>query len=421
MRKSSLAASIIVSAQMMADAGIIMANPEIFISYAWRDDSVQVTEALDAFFQSKGIAIIRDNRDIGYKGLIKEYMQRLGSGKYVVVVLSDQYFKSKSCMYELMQLAEQQDFYDRIFPVTVGGTSIYETEDLLRYVNYWDEKAETLEGMIRSTKNIANLQGITDDLNLYVEIRQNIARLIDFLRNINTHPLKSSDFDLLFEAIQAKIRQDEGDTVAKDERPGQTRPKTEQVGEQKSSFGLHQKIVEFLTSLPNFHDGNTQRALIYGAGLDSQLQNQIYFTGPPAQFAQLLVTTLSGYGKLEDGRHALEAVLESAKQSVGQDKRNYCDTLIQEVKALPNLEQSQRQKRNSPQSKFSTSELRELIAEAFDLEELKDLCDDIDVDFDSLRGEGKKPKVRELVKYMNRRKRMDELLDALKDQRPETF
>ena len=40
---------------------------------------------------------------------------------------------------------------------------------------------------------------------------------------------------------------------------------------------------------------------------------------------------------------------------------------------------------------------------------------------DGLRGEGKKSKARELVKYMERRKRMDELLDALKEQRPETF
>jgi hypothetical protein len=186
-----------------------MVTPEVFISYAWRDESLKVTEALDVFFQTNGIMVIRDNRDIGYRGLIKEYMQRLGRGKYVVVVLSDQYFKSKSCMYELMQLSQHEDFYDRIFPVTVEGTSIYEAEDALQYTNYWDEKVEQLQAQIKNAKNIANLQGITDDLNLYVEIRQNIAKLIDFLRNINTHPLRGSNFDPLFETIQAKIQQDQ--------------------------------------------------------------------------------------------------------------------------------------------------------------------------------------------------------------------
>ncbi len=38
-----------------------MATPEIFISYAWRDESLNVTEESDAFFQSKGIMIKRDN------------------------------------------------------------------------------------------------------------------------------------------------------------------------------------------------------------------------------------------------------------------------------------------------------------------------------------------------------------------------
>jgi hypothetical protein len=203
-----------------------MNTPEIFISYAWRDESLKITEDLDAFFQAQGITIVRDNRDIGYKGLIKDYMQRLGQGKYVVVVLSDQYFKSKSCMFELLQLSRQEGFYDRIFPMTVEGTSIYEAEDLLRYAQYWDEKVADLQQKIKDAANIANLQGITDDLNLYVEIRQNIAKLIDFLRNINTHPLKGSDFDPLLKAIRAKIAQDQATAVATVERSPAAEPKT---------------------------------------------------------------------------------------------------------------------------------------------------------------------------------------------------
>jgi hypothetical protein len=105
----------------------------------------------------------------------------------------------------------------------------------------------------------------------------------------------------------------------------------------KSQHALHKKIVEFLISIPNVHDSNTQRALIYSAGLDTQLQNQINFVGPPAQFFPLLVSILRSYGKLEDGRNALEAVLESAKSYVGQDRRDYCDTLIQELRVVSNL------------------------------------------------------------------------------------
>ncbi|GAK56482.1 TIR protein [Candidatus Vecturithrix granuli] len=194
-----------------------MDTPEIFISYTWQGESLKITEALDTFLQARGITVVRDNRDIGYKGLIKEYMQRLGQGKYVVVVLSDQYFTSKDCMFELLQLSRQEGFYDRIFPITVEGISIYEAEDLLRYARYWDEKIAHLQQEIKNTANITNLQGITDDLNLYVEIRQNIAKLIDFLRNINTHPLKGSNFDPLLKAIQSKIAQDQALSAAPEE------------------------------------------------------------------------------------------------------------------------------------------------------------------------------------------------------------
>ncbi len=99
----------------------------------------------------------------------------------------------------------------------------------------------------------------------------------------------------------------------------------------ESTFTSYQKTVEFLASLPNIHDENSQRTLIYSAGLDSQLQQQIGFNLPPMQFFQLLVFMLKSYGTLEDGRDALEAILEAAKNYVGQDKKNYCDRLIQEL------------------------------------------------------------------------------------------
>ncbi len=99
---------------------------------------------------------------------------------------------------------------------------------------------------------------------------------------------------------------------------------------------LNEKIIKFLGSIPNIHDSKTQQMLVYGAGLDNQLQNQITFTGSSGQFLQLFVKTLNDYGILTDGRNALKAVLESTKSYVGQDKREYCDKLI---KALQQYKQ----------------------------------------------------------------------------------
>jgi hypothetical protein len=103
------------------------------------------------------------------------------------------------------------------------------------------------------------------------------------------------------------------------------------------------KVIDFLKSLPNMDDAKSRRAFIYSVGLDSQLQDQISFDEPPAQFLPILVSTLLNYGKLEDGQYALEAVLQSAKDYIGQDRQKYCETLIKEFRAHIDKNQNQQE------------------------------------------------------------------------------
>lgn len=95
--------------------------------------------------------------------------------------------------------------------------------------------------------------------------------------------------------------------------------------------GLQRDIVAFLASIPGIQDRSAQHALIYSAGLDAKLQQCINFSGATAQFFELLVPQLNEYGRLTDGQLALIAVLQAAKEHVGQDRQTYCDTLIHAV------------------------------------------------------------------------------------------
>ncbi|MFX0201109.1 MAG: hypothetical protein ACFFCW_33740 [Candidatus Hodarchaeota archaeon] len=108
-------------------------------------------------------------------------------------------------------------------------------------------------------------------------------------------------------------------------------------GKKKQSlpFSLQKDIIELLMSLPNSDDIQAQRALVYSAGLDTQLHYQIHFSNSPAQFFQLLIPTLNRYGILEDGRNAIEAVLDSVKNSIGQEGKQCCDRLIHELHKIP--------------------------------------------------------------------------------------
>ena len=95
-------------------------NHQVYISYAWGGESERIVNELDADLQSKGILVVRDKRDLGFKGMIRDFMQQIGRGHAVIVVISDKYLKSPNCMYELVEIARNKDFYDRVFPIVLG-------------------------------------------------------------------------------------------------------------------------------------------------------------------------------------------------------------------------------------------------------------------------------------------------------------
>jgi GTPase SAR1 family protein len=117
---------------------------EIYISYAWGGESEEIANRLDEAFKEKGITIIRDKRDLGFKGRIKEFMERIECGKCVIVVISKKYLESRNCMFELMQIAKSGDFYGRIFPVVLDDAKIYDPEERINYVQYWEKKNSRL-------------------------------------------------------------------------------------------------------------------------------------------------------------------------------------------------------------------------------------------------------------------------------------
>lgn len=75
---------------------------------------------------------------------------------------------------------------------------------------------------------------------------------------------------------------------------------------------------------------------------------------------------------------------------------------------------------SAPPSTVTTTELpdptsvRRVLVENYSLEELRDLCFDLRVDYDSLPGEGKSAKARELVGYFQRRSGLGPLVAAIR-------
>jgi hypothetical protein len=182
---------------------------KLYLSYAWGGESEAFVNRLDASFQTKGIIIIRDKRNLGYKGLIKEFMERIGRGKGIITVISDKYLKSPNCMFELVQIAQNGHFYDRIFPIVMADAQIFRPTERIKYVRYWEDQIKELDEAMRGV-SAANLQGFREEIDQYTQIRNTIAELTSILKNMNTLTSdmhSESDFDELFGAIATKLEE----------------------------------------------------------------------------------------------------------------------------------------------------------------------------------------------------------------------
>ena len=50
-------------------------NQQVYISYAWGGESERIVNELDADLQTRGIMVVRDKRDLGFKGMIRDFME----------------------------------------------------------------------------------------------------------------------------------------------------------------------------------------------------------------------------------------------------------------------------------------------------------------------------------------------------------
>jgi hypothetical protein len=181
----------------------------VFISYAWGGEREEIVNQIDQSLQKRGIKITRDKRDLGYKGSIKEFMERIGQGHCVIVVISDKYLRSPNCLFELVEIADNKQFHDRIFPIVLADADIYDPIRRLEYVKHWETKRAELADAMRSV-DPANLQGIREDMDMYDRIRDKVSGLTSILKDMNTltpDMHSEANFEHLYAALEKRMKE----------------------------------------------------------------------------------------------------------------------------------------------------------------------------------------------------------------------
>lgn len=202
----------------------------VFISYAWGEEREAIVNELDETLQQRGIRIIRDKRALGYRGSIKEFMERIGRGSCIIVVISDKYLRSPNCMFELVEIAENKQFHDRVFPIVLSDANIYDPLKRIEYVKHWEGKRKELAKAMK-TLDPANLHGIREEMDEYDRIRDKISGITSILKDMNTltpDMHRGSEFSNLYDAIVERLREGSGDSTAEQDRLAAQKPEEDQ-------------------------------------------------------------------------------------------------------------------------------------------------------------------------------------------------
>lgn len=182
-----------------------VSSTELYISYAWQGASEEMANLIESTLKSNQIRLVRDKSDLGYKGGITEFMNRIGKAKGVVVVVSDKYLKSGYCMYELTEIYRHADFKGRIFPIVMEDAKIFDPNGRLAYKMEWKQRLEKLDEEIRSAG--AEALGTLGEQykgfkRIYDEFDAIVSQLSDM--NVLTPDIhKSTHFEELIKAIRA--------------------------------------------------------------------------------------------------------------------------------------------------------------------------------------------------------------------------
>ena len=168
----------------------------IFVSYSWENNTL--VNKLDVLFKNIGIIPRRDIRDVEYKQSIKNYMKTIRDADFCLMLISNQYLKSKNCMYEVLEFIKDESYKDKILPIIFKDVKIFNAKDRLSYIEYWQNEYENTN-KLRSGIDILTQVDIIQELKIVENIKMNIA---DFLVSISDLKLIIIDEEITYKQFK---------------------------------------------------------------------------------------------------------------------------------------------------------------------------------------------------------------------------
>lgn len=164
--KSYLELSLIDCSDDDGDVATIGQEKQVFLSYCQRDADIAdlIDTGLQDIIKDKA-KISRDIRDVEYHESFKKFMQSIELHDFVIMLISDNYLKSRNCMFEVMEVVKDSQFRKKLVFIVLSdsdskyyktapehpiGANVYSVDGQTGYSLYWKNREDELQRQIEA-------------------------------------------------------------------------------------------------------------------------------------------------------------------------------------------------------------------------------------------------------------------------------
>jgi hypothetical protein len=122
----------------------------LFISYKREPVSQALVQQISSFIEIEfdDLSVVFDEKGVPTGGDIRDYMEQLTQGDYIIFLIGPEFLESQWCMFELALAANSGNFKARMFPIILPGTDLnYDLvwEHVDRWTSEWEKQIERIE------------------------------------------------------------------------------------------------------------------------------------------------------------------------------------------------------------------------------------------------------------------------------------
>ncbi len=154
--------------------------------FYWQSNREGIVELIRKKLEMKEglkIQVIVDKNELTYGDSIDSFMNRIGNGKTIILVISDKYLKSRYCMDEALRIARYDNKDKRVFIIILNDVHL-EDANKIEYKQYWEGIVEGIYGRIdNSIKNLIDKERVKKNYSIYLDILDFIDLFIEKIKD----------------------------------------------------------------------------------------------------------------------------------------------------------------------------------------------------------------------------------------------